>query len=71
MDPQTADIKLCSVTCTLVGIDCTTDMMIASVMVAAITILLLFIHEKKIDLKRKMPYSCFLTAAFFLLEIKN
>ena len=63
------DIKLCSVMCTLVGFECTSDVMITSVMVAAVAVLLLFIYEKEINLKRRLPYSFFMSVAFFLHQI--
>ncbi len=63
------DIKLFSVMSTLVGLKLTTDVMIASVMLAGIAICGLFLYEKKIKLKRKLHYSFYLTAAFFLLQL--
>ncbi len=63
------DIKLFSVMSTLVGLKLTTDVMIASVMLAGIAICGLFLCEKKIKLKRKLHYSFYLTAAFFLLQL--
>ena len=65
------DIKMFSVMSTLVGVELTTEVMIMSVMLAGIAILLLILYEKRIELKRRLHYSFFMTAAFFLLQINN
>ncbi|SCZ78867.1 Type IV leader peptidase family protein [Pseudobutyrivibrio xylanivorans] len=65
------DIKLFSVMSTLVGFEYTTDVMVASVMLAGIAVLGLFLYEKGINLKRRLHYSFYITAAFFLLQIIN
>ncbi|WP_263008654.1 A24 family peptidase [Pseudobutyrivibrio xylanivorans] len=64
------DIKLFSVMATLVGVDLTTDVMITSVMLAGVTVLMLFIYERRLDLKRRLHYSFYITAAFFMLQFK-
>ena len=63
------DIKLLSAMCTLVGINVTVDVMITSVMLAGIAVLFLYINEKGINLKRRLHYSFYITAAFFLLNL--
>lgn len=65
------DIKLFSVMCTLIGLRATVDVMITSVMLAGITVLLIFLYERNIDLKRKLHYSYYIAAAFMLLSSKR
>lgn len=65
------DIKLFSVMSTLVGFEYTTDVMVASVMLAGIAVIGLFLYEKGISLKRRLHYSFYITAAFFLLQMIN
>ena len=65
------DIKLFSVMSTLVGFEYTTDVMVASVMLAGIVVLGLFVYERDINLKKRLHYSFYMTAAFFLLQIIN
>lgn len=63
------DIKLFSVASTYVGMEFLTDMMVASVMLAGVAILVLCIHEGRL-IKRKLHYSFYITAAFFLVQLK-
>jgi Flp pilus assembly protein protease CpaA len=65
------DIKLFSVMSTLVGFEYTTEVMITSVMLAGVAVLGLFLYEKGINLKRRLHYSFYMTAAFFLLQMIN
>ena len=65
------DIKLFSVMSTLVGFEYTTDVMVASVMLAGIAVIGLFLYEKGISLTRRLQYSFYITAAFFLLQMIN
>ena len=65
------DIKLFSVMSTLVGAKLTTDVMITSVMLAGVAVLILFIYEKRLVLKKKLHYSFYIAAAFFLLQYKQ
>ncbi len=63
------DIKLFSVMSGLVGLKITVDVMIASVMVAAVAVMGILLYEGKIDLKRKLHYSYYISAGFFLLQL--
>lgn len=65
------DIKLFSVMCTFVGIRFTVDVMVISVMLAGIAVLLIFIYEGKIDRKRKLHYSFYIAAGFFITVIRT
>ncbi|WP_176754473.1 prepilin peptidase [Pseudobutyrivibrio sp. 49] len=65
------DIKLFSVMSTLVGIELTTEVMITSVMLAGIAVLGIFLYEKGINIKRKLHYSFYITAAFFYCLISS
>ena len=61
------DIKLFSVMSTLVGVEITVNTMIISVVLAGITIIVLSIIKGQL-IKRKLHYSFYITAAFFLLQ---
>lgn len=61
------DIKLFSVMATTMGTRITVNTIILSVMLAAITIVLVSLYEGQL-LKRKLHYSFYITAAFFLLS---
>lgn len=63
------DIKLFSVMSALVGIECTKNVMVVSVMLAGIAVLFIFLLERNIDLKRRLHYSFYITAAFFIQQI--
>lgn len=63
------DIKLFSVMSALQGMEYTTEVMVTSVMLAGVAVLFLFIYERGISLKRRLHYSFYMTAAFFLLQI--
>ena len=63
------DIKLFSVMATLVGADITVDTMILSVILAALAIAILSLRERQL-IKRKLHYSFYMAAAFFLLQYR-
>ena len=63
------DIKLFSVMATLVGADITVNTMITSVILAGIAIVIVSIYEGQL-IRRKLHYSFYITAAFFLLQYK-
>ena len=65
------DIKLFSVLCTHVGIEFTTEVMIKSVLFAGLAVIGLIITEKGINIKRRLHYSFYMTAAFFFCLISN
>lgn len=62
------DIKLFSVMATMLNYKITVHVMILSVFIAGITIIALSIYEKGL-IKRKLHYSFYITAAFFLLQL--
>ena len=62
------DIKLFSVLSGMWESKLTAEVMIASVMLAGVAVLLLFLYEKQIDLKRRLHYSFYITGAFFCLQ---
>ena len=62
------DIKLFSVMSSLVGNRITMDTMIASVVLAGITIIIVSLWERQV-LKRNLHYSFYITSAFFLLQL--
>jgi Flp pilus assembly protein protease CpaA len=64
------DIKLFSVMAPMVGAKATVEVMIVSVIVAAITIIVVSIYERHL-LRRKLHYSFYITAAFFLLHVQT
>lgn len=64
------DIKLFSAMSTLVGARVTADVMVTSVIVAAIAIIAVSVYEKQL-LRRHLHYSFYITAAFFLLQFKK
>ena len=64
------DIKLFSVMSTLVGVKLTTDVMITSVMLAGVAVMFLLLYEGKLSLKRRLHYSFYMTAAYFILQFK-
>lgn len=63
------DIKLFSVMATLVGADITVNTMITSVILAGIAIVIVSIYEGQL-IRRKLHYSFYIAAAFFLLQYK-
>ncbi|SFO39750.1 Type IV leader peptidase family protein [Pseudobutyrivibrio sp. JW11] len=63
------DIKLFSVMATLVGVNITVNTMITSVILAGIAIVVVSIYEGQL-IRRKLHYSFYITAAFFLLQYK-
>ena len=63
------DIKLFSVMATIVNFQTTVHVMILSVFVAGITIIVVSLYEKRL-LRRKLHYSFYIAAAFFLLQLK-
>lgn len=64
------DIKLFSVMCTLVGMKITVDVFVISVMLAGVAVLALFLYEGGINLKRKLHYSYYIAAGFFVTVIR-
>lgn len=65
------DIKLFSVMSTVVGTHLTAEAMIASVMLAGVAVLGLLIYERRLDLKRRLHFSFYITAAFLSLQFIN
>lgn len=63
------DVKLFSVAATMVGANEVIEIMIYSVMLAGVIAVILCIKEKRI-VKRKLHYSYYIAAAFFLLQVK-
>jgi len=63
------DIKLFSVMATMMSIESVIEVMVISVIVAAVVIFVLSLKEKQL-IKRKLHYSFYMTAAFFLLQYK-
>ncbi|WP_090299655.1 prepilin peptidase [Pseudobutyrivibrio sp. ACV-2] len=64
------DIKLFSVMSTLVGMKITVDVFVISVMLAGVAVLALFLYEGGINLKRKLHYSYYIAAGFFVTVIR-
>ncbi|WP_176761903.1 prepilin peptidase [Pseudobutyrivibrio sp. YE44] len=64
------DIKLFSVMSTLVGMRVTTDVFVLSVMLAGVAVLALVLYEGRLEIKRKLHYSYYIAAAFFLLQVR-
>ncbi|MCR4830304.1 MAG: A24 family peptidase [Pseudobutyrivibrio sp.] len=64
------DIKLFSVIASVVGARITIEIMYTSVILAAITIMVVSVYEGQL-LKRNLHYSFYITAAFFLLQCKK
>lgn len=64
------DIKLFSVMSTLVGIKFTADVFVASVMLAGVAVLVLFLNRGELNLKRKLHYSFYIAAGFLVTVIR-
>ncbi len=63
------DIKLFSLIATVVGLQDTCKVMIVSVVLAVIAVLIIVTHERKLELKRRLHYSFYISGAFFLLSM--
>ncbi len=63
------DIKLFSVMSTYVGIRATVEAFVLSVMLAGVVVLALIIYERRLMLKRKLHFSYYIAAAFFLQQV--
>lgn len=64
------DIKLFSVMSTMVGFNITFSVMVGSVIVAAAVVALVSIYEKQL-FRRKLHYSFYIAAAFFISQLRS
>ncbi len=64
------DIKLFSVMSTMVGFNITFSVMVGSVIVAAVVVVLVSIYERHL-FRRKLHYSYYIAAAFFISQLRS
>ena len=64
------DVKLFCVVSTMLDTEAVINLMVTSVMLAGIIIILRCLYERQF-VKRQLHYSFYITAAFFLLQVKS